>query len=491
MKKQWRLIVNVTGLGLAIVLVFSMGLMAVAASLFGAIFTTTPDGSIVNENVRYTSKLDVYLDGGPPPNAPASAAGLPAGLYVFQVTDPSGKVQLSEDPAKCRIVEVSNDGVIVSLVPPCDLGLGLSCDYTVGNGKNGTTFPCHIQDEPDGVAGPSGRHDTNTDIDHGSDKGAIVVQLMPFLDTPNPGGVYKAWMIPLDRYVANGGDLNELPADRGYVKSKGNILGFKNDPGYGPPRDQIKTDNFKVKEAGPELRVRKFNDLNANGVWDKGEPEIGVDQLVDGGGWPISITDPLLVTNDYFTPVMIITEPAGDYVAEEELLPGWQQSAAFLDGIPLGAVSSVTVTVEGLADEMHEVVFGNFEPTSPCPEDYRYSILCPPSYEWDPYPDIFRSWNDVYFVNNSPMDKYNVTATITCAPVNVTVLDGTVSLGDILAYSGKWSLDYFVLEVNMNNPQDPDKGICWTVEYDDAAGNHHVVENVAKFCGEECSNICP
>jgi len=53
------------------------------AHLDGAIFTTTPDGSIVNENVHYTKKIEVYLDGGPPPNAPVTSAGLPEDLYVF------------------------------------------------------------------------------------------------------------------------------------------------------------------------------------------------------------------------------------------------------------------------------------------------------------------------------------------------------------------------------------------------------------------------
>lgn len=65
------------------------------ARLDGAIFTTTPAGDIVNENVRYESKQEVFLDGGPGPNAPRTAAALPAGLYYFQVTDPSGKCLLS------------------------------------------------------------------------------------------------------------------------------------------------------------------------------------------------------------------------------------------------------------------------------------------------------------------------------------------------------------------------------------------------------------
>jgi hypothetical protein len=55
----------------------------------GAIFTTLPDGSEVNFNI-YEAKEDVYLDGGPGIGAPQTAAGLDDGIYVFQVTDPSG-----------------------------------------------------------------------------------------------------------------------------------------------------------------------------------------------------------------------------------------------------------------------------------------------------------------------------------------------------------------------------------------------------------------
>ena len=372
--KNKRLLATIIGLGFLCLFSFSIFTITpcYAAPLSGAIFTTTPDGSIVNENVRYTSKLEVYLDGGPPPNAPAWAAGLPDGWYVFQVTDPSGWVQLSEDPAKCRIVEVSG-GVIVRLVKPHELSPPLNDWYTVGNGKNGITYPCHIQNEPDGVAGPSGRHDTNNDTDHGADMGAIVVQLMPFLDTPNPGGVYKAWIIPLERYLANGGNLEQIPVQRGLVKKKGVTLGFKPDPGFGPPRDQSKTDNFKVKEVIPpaELRVRKFHDLNANGVWDVGEPEIGIDKLVDGGGWPISITDPLFVTNNYYTPVLVTAEPAGNYVVQEVVLSGWYQSAAYRDGVYLGITNPVTVTVTGAASEQHEVVFGNYMPAEICGKKFE------------------------------------------------------------------------------------------------------------------------
>ena len=127
-----------------------------------------------------------------------------------------------------------------------------------------------------------------------------------------------------------------------------------------------------------------------------------------------------------------------------------------------------------------------------CPDEYRWNTsINPKGYEWDPFPTLFRAWNDVHFVNNGTGDAYNVIATITCAPVNVNIIDGNVMLGDIPAGGSAWSKDFFLLEVDMTNPQGPDKGICWRVEYDDVAGAHHVVENVPKFCGENCSDICP
>src|SRR6185312_10621435 len=80
----------------------------------GAIFTTVADGSEVNFNI-YASKDDVYLDGGPGPGAPQTAAGLDDGTYVFQVTDPPGKTLLSTDAAKCREFKVSG-GIITGVV---------------------------------------------------------------------------------------------------------------------------------------------------------------------------------------------------------------------------------------------------------------------------------------------------------------------------------------------------------------------------------------
>lgn len=121
-----------------------------------------------------------------------------------------------------------------------------------------------------------------------------------------------------------------------------------------------------------------------------------------------------------------------------------------------------------------------------CPNKYRWSPGPghAPGYKWDPYPTTFKSWNQVRFINNGPGDAKNVIATIVCAPVNVAIVDGIVSFGNIPAGGSAWSIDDYALVTDMTNPQNPNKGIVWRVEYDDPAGYHHVINNVPKFCGE-------
>lgn len=342
---------RVSAIFIAVAALVIFVIVAQAAGPTGAIFTTTPNGGIVNENVRYNTKPEVYLDGGPGPNAPQTAAGLDDGWYVFQVTDPSGKYLLSQDPAKCRVFEVAN-GIIVRLVNPTEFGL--TATYTVGK----TTYPCHIQDAPDGVAGKSARHDTNIDIDHGGN-GAIVVQLMPFGDTPNPGGVYKAWAQKFDTYISKGGNLGLIPAALKGTAAKGcpNFCAQR-DPGFGPANYDTKTDNFKVKMPGkppipPEIEVKKFHDKNANGIFD------GTDEWVTG--WLVNYTDPLGLPSTLYTPWIIVAEPSGAWTFTEATPAGTLQTASFVDGLatlPFPA-NPVAVTVAGTSGEKHQVVFGN------------------------------------------------------------------------------------------------------------------------------------
>jgi cysteine-rich repeat protein len=191
-----------------------------APALRGAIFTTTVDGTRVNANI-YAAKADVYLDGGPGSNAPVGAAALPAGDYFFQVTDPSGKNLLSSDHISCRRIHVNDMGVIDRVVRRID---------SVSNGVP-LLVPCW--------------HAQGIDEDH-AELGAITVQLIPYDDTPNPGGEYKVWVTPVARYTGND------------AWSPGDVHGFV--------PSASKTDNFKVRAPSAPLPP-----ACGNGVLEAGE----------------------------------------------------------------------------------------------------------------------------------------------------------------------------------------------------------------------------
>ena len=266
------------------------GTVPAEAAPSGAIFTTLPDGSAVNANVQYTAKIEVYLDGGPPGNAPASAGGLDRDLYVFQITNPSGSILLSEDPSKCRIAEVSSDDVIVGLFAPSALAtltgaqeaaFGVSAanfatitdTYDHDDDSGTVERACQMDDDnlvlSEAFAGVSGQHDRNVDADHGAgtadDKSAVVLQMMPFFDTPNPGGVYKAWIVPLRTCINHATNIpgpdpsivealsespdgaclrpNGRPANK--CTPSGVQIGFKEDNGF----MLLRTRSFRVWDA--------------------------------------------------------------------------------------------------------------------------------------------------------------------------------------------------------------------------------------------------
>jgi hypothetical protein len=156
--RRTRRLAAIAPLAAVLAVVAVAGAAPPTTPLSGAIFTTDETGVPVNLNI-YAAKEDVYLNGGPGINAPDDAAGLPAGDYYFQVTDPSGKTRLSSDPVTCRRVTVDASGVFTSVA---------------------NSGAC--------------AHVTGTD---GEDEG-ITVQLFPFDDTPNNGGVYKVWLTPVD-----------------------------------------------------------------------------------------------------------------------------------------------------------------------------------------------------------------------------------------------------------------------------------------------------
>lgn len=169
-----------------VALVLSVSIVVYTMPLFsGAIFTSDQAGQPVNQNI-YSYAQDVYLNGGPNNN---NSSGLPANTtFYFQVTDPSGRVLLSADLAECRQVVTNADGRIYG-VPA-----GPGCFHSVG-----TVDPSN---------------------------GSLAVQLYPFNPTPNKGGEYKVWLIPVSDAT---------------IADDGRNLEFSN--------RNAKTDNYKLRNA--------------------------------------------------------------------------------------------------------------------------------------------------------------------------------------------------------------------------------------------------
>lgn len=320
------------------VLLLGFGSSAMA-QLSGSIHTSTEDGITVNANVDYLSKLEVYLTGGPPPNAPPGAAGLPEGDYYFQVTDPSGKYLLSSDHISCRRVHV-NEYEVISLYYED----GMNWEFQNGQNKMWIEVPCE-------------GHDWNLVADADlATLGAIAVQLYPFDDTPNNGGVYKVWLTPVAAYDGPSIDCTG-ETDKNGCNVNGEGWTGGNVHGFIPSIS--KTDNFKVKENGrprdpSDLTVRKFHDRNFNGAWDTGDGEEEV------FGWGITIYDPSNVQNTYGTVVLILTPEIGTYTVVEDTPAGTSQTVAFLDGTAVDPLSAtVHVNVADAFEETHEVIYGN------------------------------------------------------------------------------------------------------------------------------------
>ncbi len=281
--------------------------VSAAPPLPGAIFTTDITGARVNQNL-YSAKCGpngVYLDGGPGPNAPATAAGLPNGDYYFQVTDPSGKTLLSTDIVADRIVTVSG-GLFVSSIHP--------------------NFP-----------------DTG-----GS--GGVTVELCPFNDTPNNGGVYKVWVTPVADFVGDPGSVD-------FTCGHGCFHGFI------PAASKV--DNFKVG-GQPQacMGVYKFIDANDNGLR---EPALGEVRI---GGWPITVTDPFgaelngtmftIVTKD----CIFFNLVPGTYTVTEAATNGTGTFTVTSNEIDTTYITppSDTISVKFLKNDLrHDVFFGNFQ----------------------------------------------------------------------------------------------------------------------------------
>jgi hypothetical protein len=279
-----------------------------AAAVSGAIFTTDVAGSIVNANVQYASKCDVYLDGGPGNHAPAGAAGLPAGYYYFQVTDPSGQTLLSTDAVSNRQLHVSTSGVIDS--------------YT-------------------GSGGPL--HPTGTDQDH-PELGAITIRLAnatcpaDYLDTPNGGGVYKVWVTPAADFAGDPTLVDNSCGNgcfHGFVPSKS------------------KTDNFKVMPTTATFCLKVVKQLvDTNGL------------VTSGFSWPMQLTDNLGASQSFSTnttdgSVTVCALVAGTYTIAEVPKSGFDVVGLQVNGTVLPAQSVYSFLWSTKSPNPFVVVFQN------------------------------------------------------------------------------------------------------------------------------------
>src|SRR5215213_1528169 len=146
--------------------------VALMAPLPGAIFTTDVNCNGTDLNI-YASKADVYIDGGP---AHVGAAGLPAGEYYVQVTEP--------------------DGTLLGT------SIGTTDETPVVVNSSGEFVQCYkLQDI----------------VRRASNPGPYPVAPDGYDDTTNPGGEYKVWVSRVSNFandetktdnfkVANGGD---------------------------------------------------------------------------------------------------------------------------------------------------------------------------------------------------------------------------------------------------------------------------------------------
>lgn len=287
---------------------YSTSPVSAAPPLSGAIFTTDITGARVNQNL-YSAKCGpsgVYLDGGPGPNAPQTAAGLPDGTYYFQVTDPSGKTLLSTDPVADRQVTVSG-GLFTSAF-------------------NHPIFP-----------------------DSGG-SGGFTVELCPFNDTPNNGGVYKVWVTPTGDFVGNPSNVDN-PCGNGCFH------------GFIPAASKV--DNFKVGgQPIACLGVYKFMDLNGDGFRDPSSGEIRI------SGWPITVRDSsgaelngtmfTIATKD----CIFFNVLPGTYTITEGATNGtgtFQVTSNEVDTTYITPASDTIIVKFKQTDLRHDVFFGNHQ----------------------------------------------------------------------------------------------------------------------------------
>ena len=150
---RYRYVIFGMGMIIAAAMVTSVALMA---PLPGAIFTTDGTCTGVDLNI-YASKNDVYIDGGP---AHVGSAGLPAGEYYVQVTEPNGDL--------------------------LGTSIGTTDETPVVVNANGEFVQCY---------------QLSAILRRASNPGPFPVAPDGYDDTTNPGGEYKVWVSRVSNFA--------------------------------------------------------------------------------------------------------------------------------------------------------------------------------------------------------------------------------------------------------------------------------------------------
>jgi len=307
-----------------------------AGAVTGAGFTTfdtTLKGCLDNKTGidcnNYADKLDVFVNGGP------TAGGVGNGCYYFSVLVPGSQNGGFVDGATGNLSDVA---------PTSSTGAGDIYTNRIFHVSNHVID--HYADAYDATtcgyaSGGYAVHQTGTDP-----QGNFVIQLMPYDDTTNPGGVYILAVCTVDSPVPSpAGSPSECKYDA-----------FRAPPSFPPP---------PPSNAG-FLTVCKYYDTNANGSCDGSTP--GTCSTTSGGdsliAWDFQysdgVSDLILTDNNSCTTVEV---PADSYTVQEGIptQTNWYNTQPGPN--PTKLVPGQTVITQAapvVAGGTTEVDFGNY-----------------------------------------------------------------------------------------------------------------------------------
>lgn len=200
---RYRFVIFGMGMIIAAAMVTSVALMA---SLQGAIFTTDATCTGTDLNI-YASKDDVYINGGP---AHVGSAGLPAGEYYVQVTEPNGDL--------------------------LGTSIGTTDETPVVVNANGEFAQCY---------------QLSAILRRASNPGPFPVAPDGYDDTTNPGGEYKVWVSRVSNFANDDTKTDNFKVAPNNTQQPGRLNVIK----YYDTNTNGVLDGTEVEITGWEVRV--------------------------------------------------------------------------------------------------------------------------------------------------------------------------------------------------------------------------------------------